>query len=32
MWIVANGAENFMGAAILVLQWEAENFFLEEKF
>ena len=24
--------ENFMGADILVLQWQGENFFLTEKF
>ena len=32
MWNVGICVENFMGTAILVLQWQGENFFLVEKF
>ena len=27
MWKIGIWAENFIGAAILVLQWQGENFF-----
>ena len=32
MWTTAIRAENFMSAAILVLQWQGEDFFHIEKF
>ena len=32
MWKIGIWAENFIGAAILVLQWQGENFFQVEKF
>ena len=32
MWKIGICAENVIGAAILVLQWEGENFFQVEKF
>ena len=32
MWKIRIWAENFMGAAILVLQWQGENVFQVEKF
>ena len=32
MWKIGIWAENFIGAATLVLQWQGENFFQVEKF
>ena len=32
MWKIGIWEENFMSAAILVLQWQGENFFQVEKF
>ena len=32
MWKIGIWGENFIGAAILVLQWQGENFFHVEKF
>ena len=32
MWTTAICAENFMSAAILVLQWQGEDLFHIEKF
>ena len=30
MWKVGIWAENFMGAAVLVLQWQRENYYKRE--
>ena len=32
MWKIGIWEENFMSAAILVLQWQGENFFQVEEF
>ena len=32
MWKIGIWVENFMSAAILVLQWQGENFFQVEEF
>ena len=32
MWKIGIWVENFMGGAILVLQWQGENFFQVEEF